>query len=524
MSSAPRGGDHTGDAMWNESSRRPSAAIRSSAGMAFSVEPRGVERRWRAYRSRVEQVLAARYVLGGELGAGGMARVVRARDLVLDRDVAVKLLPAGVVDPATRERFRREARWTASFAHPNAVAVFDAGEDRGQLYLVMELVDGPSLAAVLASRGRLSVADALCVADAVLAALDAAHAAGIVHRDVKPANVLLGPGGQVKLADFGIARRLDDLALDLTAAHTVLGTPRYTSPEQLAGWPATAASDLYAVGVVLYEALAGYPPVDGASAAVVAAAHQVAPTPDVAAARPDVPPAVAGAVSRALAKDPAARFPTAGAMRAALAAHTAAYPLGRAPVPTPPLRVPVAEPPPDRPRSGQRWWWAVTTVLLLVGVGGVVWAARDPEAGAPSPTQSTTPPAAATTTATVPPATVPPTTVGPTTVPPTTVPVTAAPPTTAVSVDDVVTAVLLDPTMFGIHTFEVLAALTRIGGNGNGNGNDNGNGDGGDGNGNGDERRARDLLEDLDRWVAAGDVDAAAAAMLRAVLAPIADG
>ena len=286
--------------------------------MAFSVEPRGVERRWRAYRSRVEQVLAARYVLGGELGAGGMARVVRARDLVLDRDVAVKLLPAGVVDPATRERFRREARWTASFAHPNAVAVFDAGEDRGQLYLVMELVDGPSLAAVLASRGRLSVADALCVADAVLAALDAAHAAGIVHRDVKPANVLLGPGGQVKLADFGIARRLDDLALDLTAAHTVLGTPRYTSPEQLAGWPATAASDLYAVGVVLYEALAGYPPFDGASAAVVAAAHQVAPTPDVAAARPDVPPAVAGAVSRALAKDPAARFPTAGAMRAAL--------------------------------------------------------------------------------------------------------------------------------------------------------------------------------------------------------------
>ena len=229
----------------------------------------------------MEQVLAGRYVLGDELGAGGMARVVRARDIVLDRWVAVKLLPAGVLDPTARERFRREARSSASFNHPNAVAVFDAGEDSGQLFLVMELVDGPSLASVLHERGRLRLDDAMHIADGVLAALAAAHAAGLVHRDVKPGNVLLGSNRQVKLADFGIARRLDDLAHDLTAAHTVLGTPRYTSPEQLAGQPATPASDLYAVGVVLFEMLTGAPPYGGPSAPAVAAAHQTAPIPDV---------------------------------------------------------------------------------------------------------------------------------------------------------------------------------------------------------------------------------------------------
>ena len=315
----------------------------------------------------MEQVLAGRYVLGDELGAGGMARVVRARDIVLDRWVAVKLLPSGVLDPTARERFRREARSSASFNHPNAVAVFDAGEDAGQLFLVMELVDGPSLASVLHERGRLRLDDALHIADGVLAALAAAHAAGLVHRDVKPGNVLLGSNRQVKLADFGIARRLDDLAHDLTAAHTVLGTPRYTSPEQLAGQPATPASDLYAVGVVLFEMLAGAPPYGGPSATAVAAAHQTAPIPDVSAARPDVPPVVASAVTRALAKDPAARFPSAAAMRAALASGTTAYPAGA---------VPTVTSTPDGPRR-QSWWWVAAAALLIVGVTALVWATRN---------------------------------------------------------------------------------------------------------------------------------------------------
>jgi serine/threonine-protein kinase len=446
----------------------------------------------------VEQVLARRYVLMEELGAGGMARVVRARDIVLDRWVAVKLLPAGVLDPTARERFRREARSSAAFTHPNAVAVYDAGEDGGQLFLVMELVDGPSLAHALHERGRLQVADALHIADSILAALGAAHAAGLVHRDVKPGNVLLGPNRQVKLADFGIARRLDDLAHDLTAAHTVLGTPRYTSPEQLAGQPATPASDLYAVGVVLYEMLVGTPPYGGPSAAAVAAAHQTAPIPDVLATRPDVPPVVAAAVTRALAKDPAARFPSAAAMRAAFSSGTTAYPAGAPPV--------IAKA--DGPRR-QSWWWVAAAALVIVGVAVLVWATRD-RGGADAGTATTSPSSVATTTTpaptTVAETTAAPTTAAPTTtLPPTT---TAPPPTTATStptVDDVVAAMVEDPTLFGAHTFEVVAVLARIDGRGN------------------DAKQAADLLDRVDNWVEDGEVDQSAADLLHAALGPIAE-
>ena len=444
----------------------------------------------------MEQVLAGRYVLGDELGAGGMARVVRARDTVLDRWVAVKLLPAGVLDPTARERFRREARSSASFGHPNAVAVYDAGEDAGQLFLVMELVDGPSLANVLHTRGRLDVDDALRVTDGVLAALAAAHAAGLVHRDVKPGNVLLGRNGQVKLADFGIARRLDDLAHDLTAAHTVVGTPRYSSPEQLAGEPATPASDLYAVGVVLFEMLVGAPPYDGPSPSAVAAAHQTAPIPDVTAWRRDVPPAVASAVTRALAKDPAARFPSATAMRAALASRTTAYPAAA---------VATAVSTPDEKRR-QSWWWVAAAALLIVGVTALVWATRSRD-GADAQSSSSSPDATVATTATpsAPPSTAPPTPAPTTTALPTT---TIAPTTTAVTeatVDDVLAAMAQDPALFGPHTFEVVAMLARIDGRGN------------------DAKQANDLLERVDHWVEDGEVDPAAADLLRTALTPIAE-
>ena len=449
----------------------------------------------------MEQVLAGRYVLGDELGAGGMARVVRARDIVLDRWVAVKLLPSGVLDPTARERFRREARSSASFNHPNAVAVFDAGEDAGQLFLVMELVDGPSLASVLHERGRLRLDDALHIADGVLAALAAAHTAGLVHRDVKPGNVLLGSNRQVKLADFGIARRLDDLAHDLTAAHTVLGTPRYTSPEQLAGQPATPASDLYAVGVVLFEMLTGASPYGGPSATAVGAAHQTAPIPDVSAGRPDVPPVVASAVTRALAKDPAARFPSAAAMRAALASGTTAYPAGA---------VPTVRSTPDGPRR-QSWWWLAAAALLIVGVTALVWATRN--RGGADAGSSGSSPTAAPATPTTPPATVTPTTAAPTTTqPPTTTQAatttTVAPTTTDVpdaTVDDVLAAMVQDPTLFGLHTFEVVTALARIDGRGN------------------DAKQAADLLDRVDRWVDDGEVDESAAELLRAALTPIAE-
>ena len=209
------------------------------------------------------RVLADRYALEHELAVGGFARVYRGTDRRLGRPVAVKLLEVGRIataDPEARRRFVREARSSAGFTHPHAVTVFDAGEADGELFIVMELVDGPSLANAMAERGPFPEGDAVRIATQVLSALSAAHASGIVHRDVKPANILLDARGDAKLADFGIAKRFDDLTDSLTATGLIVGTPRYLSPEQARGEPISPASDLYAVGVILHEMLAGAPP------------------------------------------------------------------------------------------------------------------------------------------------------------------------------------------------------------------------------------------------------------------------
>ena len=330
----------------------------------------------------MESVIANRYRLGEELGAGGMARVVVAHDLRLDRRVAVKLVPVAGIDRAGRERFVREARSSAGFSHPNAVAVYDAGESDSYLYLVMELVAGPSLAERIGQRGPLDLDDALHVTRPVLAALGAAHEAGIVHRDVKPGNILLGPAGQVKLADFGIAKRLGDMAADLTGSGQFVGTPKYLAPEQVVGEPATPATDIYAVGVVLFEMLAGRPPYDAGNPVATAIAHRDAPIPDLHRARPDVPDHVVAAVRRAMAKEPIERFASAEQMAAALAQPTEAirpYPMPVSiPPGAPPLRPPeptqvMVAPPSRRPKA---WWWAAAAGLT---VGGGV--ARDRPAG-----------------------------------------------------------------------------------------------------------------------------------------------
>ena len=198
----------------------------------------------------------------GNSGAAGMAIVYEGHDRRLDRRVAVKVVPAVATEPEARQRFVREARSTARLSHPNAVAVFDAGETDGYLYIVMEFVEGRTLAAELNDRGRIEPAEATTVAVSVLAALGHAHSAELVHRDVKPSNIMLSDDGTVKLLDFGIARRLDDLAGSMTKGGGVVGTPNYLAPEQVAGRPATPASDQYAVGVVLFEMLTGAPPFD----------------------------------------------------------------------------------------------------------------------------------------------------------------------------------------------------------------------------------------------------------------------
>ncbi|MEF3121470.1 Stk1 family PASTA domain-containing Ser/Thr kinase [Kocuria flava] len=297
-------------------------------------------------------VLEGRYELGPRLARGGTATVYRARDRRLDRPVAVKLLhPHLAEDAGAAERFAREARAAARLSHPHVVSVLDQGRSPdGTPYLVMELVEGPTLRRVLRERGALPVPEALDVLEALLDGLAAAHRAGLVHRDVKPENVLLDAGGRITVADFGLTRAADQH----TGTGTVLGTVGYAAPELVTGRRVDARSDVYAAGVVLFELLAGRRPFDGPPL-VVARAHADGPVPDVRSAAPGVPAPVAHLVARATAHDPQDRPADAGrmleqlrAVRAALGREHPAQALGaRPPAGNAPTEVLGARPPGD---------------------------------------------------------------------------------------------------------------------------------------------------------------------------------
>jgi serine/threonine-protein kinase len=256
--------------------------------------------------------LGGRYRLDERIAGGGMGDVWRGTDEVLGRTVAVKiLLPALLDEPGFAERFRGEARTMATINHPGVVDVYDYGSDQQLAFLVMEYVEGDALSRTLSRVGRLTPARTMALVAQAADALQAAHANGIVHRDVKPGNLLVRPNGTLVLTDFGIARSA--LVGQLTVAGSVLGTASYISPEQASGDVATAASDVYALGVVAYQCLSGHRPFDGATPIEIAMKH-VRETP-----RPlpaDIPPPVRAIVERALAKDPAARWPSASAMGA----------------------------------------------------------------------------------------------------------------------------------------------------------------------------------------------------------------
>lgn len=274
----------------------------------------------------VAGLVGDRYEITGLIASGGMGSVYRARDTVLDRTVALKVLRAGAEDPEFAERFRSEATNAARLSHPNIVQVYDFGADDGQPYMAMEYVDGQSLREVLAARKMLRPEVAARVAAQVAAALEHARRAGIVHRDVKPENILITTDGQVKMADFGLSRALAESKA--TQAEVIMGTAHYLAPEQVQGGDSDHRADIYALGVVLFEMLTGRTPFSGDSPVVIAYKRVAEDVPSPMADNPDVPRALDMVVTQATARDPDERFRTAAEMGQALRASVERFDTG----------------------------------------------------------------------------------------------------------------------------------------------------------------------------------------------------
>jgi eukaryotic-like serine/threonine-protein kinase len=317
-------------------------------------------------------VLSARYRLEAKLGSGGMSTVYLARDATLDRSVAVKVMHREMSEqPDQLERFRQEARAVAKLSHPNVVAVIDAGEDGGHPYIVFEYVEGETLKQRIARVGALDAQEALAYAIEIARGLTVAHARNMVHRDIKPQNVLIDAEGRAKLTDFGISRQLEQDGM--TATGRVLGTTDYVAPEQAMGHGVDQRSDVYSLGVVLYEMLVGQVPFHADSQVGVAMKHVNEELPDVQQRRPEVSAAAALVVERATAKDPSHRYQKVGEMIDDLStaleveAARAGSTTGEA------TSVLEAVPPAKRKLSSRaRWSWAAIAALVLIASGALL--------------------------------------------------------------------------------------------------------------------------------------------------------
>ncbi|MCU1498084.1 MAG: Serine/threonine protein kinase [Acidimicrobiales bacterium] len=340
-----------------------------------------------------QRVFNGRYELVRRIARGGMAEVFLARDQLLDRPVALKILfPELSTDPSFVERFRREAQAAANLSHPNIVSVYDWGEEDGTYVIVMEYVDGKPLSNLIRTEGPLLADRAASIGAAVAAALAFAHRNEVVHRDVKPGNVLIDSAGHVKVADFGIARAANTKE-NLTQTGAVMGTATYFSPEQAQGKPVDPRSDLYSLGVVLYEAASGKPPFSGDSPVAIAYKHVQEPVPPLRDQNPSIPEPYEAITRKALAKNPANRYGTAEEMRADLqrfldgrsveaegvlpppdpGAEPATAIVGRTAARRPPTGPPPA-PVDEEPHRGRTGWFFLLVLLLLLLLGGLLFA------------------------------------------------------------------------------------------------------------------------------------------------------
>lgn len=335
-----------------------------------------------------DRILGGRYRLGEPLGRGGMSVVWRAHDESLGREVAVKAVDLSGPDrDAAAARFEREARATARLNHPNIVTVYDYGVDGDTAYIAMELLDGPTLSDRIRQEGPLSVTEVRALGESVCAALAAAHQSGVVHRDIKPNNIAYAADGTPKVLDFGINQALDDTSPGLTKTNTIVGTAEYLSPEQTTGARVDERADLYALGCVLYAALTGHPPFEGATPVSVLMKHVNEAAPDVRGDRPGIPDSLADALALMLAKDPERRPQsareaadlltgrTAADATALLAAETTVLPATRTQreVHGGPVEVPPPSPPVEPRRSSLAWLGWLLAIAALAAVGYLVW-------------------------------------------------------------------------------------------------------------------------------------------------------
>jgi len=323
-----------------------------------------------------QPLLAGRYQVSGELGSGGMAHVYEALDLQLQRPVAVKVLREDLIgDPGFRTRFLQEARAAANLAHPNIVTVYDSGIDQDRFFFVMERVAGTDLKTLLRRRGRLPVDEAVQIMIQIAAGVGYAHRAGLVHCDLKPQNILVAPDGRAKITDFGIARALSTIDPNESSEY-VWGSPQYFAPEQAAGAAPSPASDVYALGVILYEMVTGRLPFHAEDAQHLAELHVTADPPPPSRLNPEVSPVLQQIILKVLAKEPAARYRTADQLARVLTTFALSAPAAS----TVPALPAVPQTDPDAytsplPRAGPEgidWVAVVLGLIAFVAVGGLI--------------------------------------------------------------------------------------------------------------------------------------------------------